>query len=87
MCGDVEFVEDDARLWQMIGHPADEGRRHVDAHGGDLIGPRFVRSQVFGKGGDGRGSRPSVTNTILRSAASAAMVKIVVAAPRVEPVG
>ena len=29
MGDDMEFVEGDARLWQMIGHLADEGRRHV----------------------------------------------------------
>jgi leucyl-tRNA synthetase len=42
MSDDMEFVEGDARLWQMIGHPADEGRRHVDAHCSDLLGTRFV---------------------------------------------
>jgi hypothetical protein len=50
MGDDMEFIQGDARLWQVIGHPADEGRRHVDAHCGDLLGLRFVRGQVLDKG-------------------------------------
>ena len=52
---DMEFIKGDARLGQVVGDAPDEGRRHVDAHCGDLLGSRFVRGHVLGKAGDGRG--------------------------------
>jgi hypothetical protein len=52
---DMEFVKGDARFGQVVGDTADEGRRHVDAHRGDLLRPCFVGGQVLGKAGDGRG--------------------------------
>jgi len=52
---DMEFIESDARFGQVVGDAPDERRRHVDAHCGDLLGSRFVRGQVLGKAGDGRG--------------------------------
>ena len=55
---DMEFIKGDARPGQVVGDTPDEGRRHVDAHCGDLLGPRFVSGQVFGKAGDGRGVPP-----------------------------
>ena len=54
----MEFVEGDARPGQVVGDAADEGRRHVDADCGDLLGPRFVGGQVLGKAGDSRGVAP-----------------------------
>ena len=58
MGDDMEFVEGDTYLGQMVGDTADEGRRHVDADRGDLLGPRFMGGQVFGKAGDGLGVGP-----------------------------
>jgi len=52
---DMKFVEGDARSGQVVGDAADEGRRHVDAHCRDLLGPRFVGGQVLAKAGDRRG--------------------------------
>jgi hypothetical protein len=54
----------------VVGDTPDKGRRHVDAHGGDLLGPRFVSGQVLGKAGDGRGAfftRWRAPNRIRRS--------------------
>ena len=51
----MEFIKGDARPGQVVGDTADEGWRHVDAHGGDLLGRRSVGGQVLGKAGDGRG--------------------------------
>jgi hypothetical protein len=55
---DMEFVEGNTRPGQVVGDTPDKGRRHVDAHCGDLLGPRFVSGQVLGKAGDCRGVAP-----------------------------
>ena len=42
MSDDVELVEGDTGIGQMLAHALDEGRRHVDADAGDLLGLGLV---------------------------------------------
>jgi hypothetical protein len=87
MGDDMEFVEGYARSRQVVGDTPDKGRRHVDTHCGDLLGPRLVGGQVLGKAGDGRGVASLGHEHHLAFVGVGRDGQIIVAAPRVEPVG
>ena len=78
---DMEFVEGDARPGQVVGDTPDKGRRHIDAHCGDLLGLRFVSGQVLSKAGDGRGVAPFGHEHHLAFVCIGGNGQIIVAAP------
>jgi hypothetical protein len=45
-------------LGQMIADAFDEGRRHVDGNGRDVVGVGLVGAQIFGEASDGQGIAP-----------------------------
>ena len=58
MADNVELVKGDARVGQMLGDPSDEGRRHVDAGRGDVLGRATMVIQVLSQLFDGLGVAP-----------------------------
>ena len=84
---DVELVEGDAGVGQMLADALDEGGRHVDAHRADLLGCSVVLGQVFGEAGDSLGVLPLGDEHHLALFGVGGNGQVIVAAPRLEPVG
>jgi hypothetical protein len=78
---DVEFVEGDFGIGQMVADAFDEGRRHLDGSGRDVVEVGLVGAQLLGEAGDGQSIAPFRDEHDLASVGVGSEGEIGVAAP------